>query len=215
MQSGWPVDMIFPLTVDAVNGLRSRVSAGANERSGDPGFYRVISLLRIIQKSGAVSMRIIKKKDQKEATVLFFYQKNLLPEVEEALRELNTLLRLRPGGQEITVSYGLIPRSDREITMLTRSMLHILIEMATQVDVPAQHVADGRTIPSLPQPDSTEEKVGLLIDIKSSSDKPENAYTAVNYQDHWFWVDDGTLNQNGGPNGFGEGAATNRHYNEY
>lgn len=74
--------------------------------------------------------------------------------------------------------------------MLTRSMLHILIEMATQVDVPAQHVADGRTIPSLPQPDSTEEKVGLLIDIKSSSDKPENAYTAVNYQDHWFWVDD-------------------------
>lgn len=75
MQSGWPVDMIFPLTVDAVNGLRSRVSAGANERSGDPGFYRVISLLRIIQKSGAVSMRIIKKRTKKKRRSYFFIRK--------------------------------------------------------------------------------------------------------------------------------------------
>lgn len=190
MQSGWPVDLIFPLTVDAVNGLRSRVSAGANLRAGDPEFYRVIFLLREIQKSGAVGMRIMKENDQKESTVMFFYQKNITPEVKAALRELRTLLGLRPGGAEITVSYGLIPGSDREIAMLTRSMLHILIEMAIQVDVPAQHVADGRTLPSRSKLDSAEEKIRQLIDIKSGSDKPENTYAAVNYKDHWFWIDD-------------------------
>jgi len=190
MQSGWPVDLIFPLTVDAVNGLRSRVSAGANLRAGDSEFYRVIFLLREIQKSGAVGMRIMKENDQKESTVMFFHQKNITPEVKAALRELRTLLGLRPGGTEITVSYGLIPGSDREIAMLTRSMLHILIEMAIQVDVPAQHVADGRTLPSRSKPDSAEEKIGQLIDIKSGSDKPEDTYAAVNYKDHWFWIDD-------------------------
>ena len=190
MQSGWSIDLVFPLTVDAVNGLRSRVFAGANMRGGDPAFYRVVALLRKIQKSGAVGMRIIKESDQKESTVMFFYRENITPEIEAALRELNKLLGLRPGGREVTVTYGLIPASDREIVMLTRSMLHIMVELATQIDVPAQHVADGRTVPSLSKPYSAEKKIGQLVDIKSSSDKPENAYAAVNYKDHWFWIDD-------------------------
>ena len=121
---------------------------------------------------------------------MFFYQEKTSAETQAALRELSTLLHLRPGENEVTVSYGLIPASDREIAMLTRSMLHIMVELATQIDVPARHVADGRTVPSLSKPDSAGKKIGQLIDIKSSSDKPENAYTAVNYKDHWFWVDD-------------------------
>jgi hypothetical protein len=190
MQSGWSIDLIFPLTMDAVNGLRSRVSAGANLRTGDPEFYRVIALLRKIQLSGAVGMRILKESDQKESTVMFFYRKNITPEIEAALRELNKLLGLRPEGKEVTVTYGLIPASDREIAMLTRSMLHIMVELAIQIDVPSRHVTEGRTIPSMIKPDSAEGKIGQLVDIKSSSDKPADAFTAVRYKDHWFWIDD-------------------------
>jgi hypothetical protein len=135
-------------------------------------------------------MRIIKENDQKESTVMFFYRKNVTPETEEALGKLRKLLGLRPGERELTVTYGLIPASDREISMLTRSMLQIMVEMATRIDVPDQHVSDGRTVPSLSKPDSNEEKIRQLMDIKSSSNKPENAYTAVNYKDHWFWIDD-------------------------
>jgi hypothetical protein len=190
MQSGWPIDLVFPLTVESINGLRSRVAAGVNERGGDPAFYRVIALLRKIQKSGAVGMRIKKENDQKESTVMFFYRENVTPEIEEVLGELSSLLGLRPGEKEVAVSYGLIPASDREITMLTRSMLQIMIEMSAQIDVPERHVTDGRTVPSLPKTDSAEDKIGQLVDIKSGTSKPENAYTAVNYQDHWFWIDE-------------------------
>ena len=190
MQSGWPIDMIFPLTVDAVNGLRSRVSAGSSQRAGDPEFYRVISLLRKIQKSGAVGMRIVKEGDQKETTVMLFHQKSMSPEIEAALQEVNELLGLKPGGQEVTTTYGLLPRSDREIAMLTRSMLQIMVALAIQIHVPSRHVSEGRTVPSLAAPDSAEEKAGQLINIISSVDKPENAYAAVSYQGHWFWIDD-------------------------
>jgi hypothetical protein len=40
--SGWPVDMIIPIVVDSINGLRSRIAAGTSERSGDPDFYRLV-----------------------------------------------------------------------------------------------------------------------------------------------------------------------------
>jgi hypothetical protein len=190
MQTGWPADLIFPLTVEAVNGLRSKVAAGTNMREGDPEFYLVIGLLRKIQKSGAVGMRIVKENEQKKSTVMFFYQENTTAEIKAAIRELRTLLRLKPGQKEVTVTYGLIPGSDREIAMLTRSMLNVMVELATQIDVPARHVAEGRTVASLYKPDSVGNNSGQLIDVKSSSDKPENAYAAVRYKDHWFWIDD-------------------------
>ena len=191
MQSGWPADLIFPLTVQAINGSRSRVAAGHDQRTGDPEFYRIIALFRQIQKSGAVGMRILKETDAKESTVLFFFRKNIKPEVEAALEELSGLLGLKPGSEEITVTYGLIQANDREIAMLTNSMLDIMIDLATQIDVPFEHVAAGFTVPSLAPPKDDEIAVAQLIDIQSSPEQPEDAFVAVEYEDHWFWIDKG------------------------
>ena len=140
MQTGWAVDLIMPLTVEAINGLRAQVSAGANQRAGDPRYYRVVKLLREIQKSGAVGMQIIKESEFRETTVMFFNRENISPDVDAAMKEVSGLLGLRPGTQQVSVSYGLLPKSDTEIAMLTRSMLHIMIELATKIDVPPQHV---------------------------------------------------------------------------
>lgn len=75
--------------------------------------------------------------------------------------------------------------------MLTRSMLHIMAELATFVDVPDHHVAEGRTIFSLIEPgDGRKARNNKLIDIRSGTDKPENAYTASNHKGYWFWIDD-------------------------
>ncbi len=190
MQSGWPVDLIMPLTVDSINGLRSQISAGANQRAGDVDFYRVIELLRKIQQSGAVGMQIIKEENQKETTIMFFNRKNIAPEIKAALQEVSQLLDLRPGAREIRITYGLIQKSDEEIAMLTRSMLHIMIELATMVDVPPQHVTEGRTMPSIAQQNNNVNELKQLIKIKHSTEKPADAFTAVKYRDHWFWIDD-------------------------
>ncbi len=194
MQTGWPVDLIMPLTVEAINGLRAQVSAGMNRRAGDPRFYRVIELLREIQKSGAVGMQIIKESEFKETTVLFFSKENVSPEIEAAMKEVDQLLGLRPGAREVTVSYGLLPKSDTEIAMLTRSMLHIMIELATKVDVPPQHVTEGRTIPSMVQEEQTIASFTRLIQVKHGPSRPDDAFSAVRYRDHWYWIDDRDFN---------------------
>ncbi len=186
MQSGWAADLILPITVDSINGQRSRIAAGLNQRSGDSGFYRVIELLREIQKSGAVGMQILRSGEAGETTVLFFHRDNLGPEVDAAVAELDQLLGLRPGARETKVVYGLLPKSDTEVAMLTRSMLQIMIDFATQIDVPPEHVQDGRTLPTLGAGDDS----SRLIEIRHSKERPENAFTAVKYRDYWFWVDD-------------------------
>ena len=189
MQSGWPADMIFPIVVDSINGLRSRQAAGADQRLGDPEYYYLIALLRKIQKSGAVGMRIIKETEQRESTVMFFHRKNISADIVDALLEVDQLLGLDPDKQEIKVTYGLIPQGDHEIAMLTRSILQIMVNLATQIDVPYEHVSEGLTISSAPRPAGEEAKLKQNFTVRSGPDKPENAFTAVRYEDHWYWIE--------------------------
>jgi hypothetical protein len=67
--------------------------------------------------------------------------------------------------------------------------MQIMINLATMIDVPSEHVEDGRTIPSLAAPEDADAKIAQLIVVKSGMDKPENAFSAIKYDDHWFWID--------------------------
>ena len=106
------------------------------------------------------------------------------------MAELRTLLGLRPGLREFKVRYGLIAKDDTEIAMLTRSMLQIMIALATQVEVPDEDVASGRTVPSLTTADGDKNNPRRLIRIHHSAERPENAFSTIKYRDHWFWIDD-------------------------
>jgi len=189
IQSGWPADLIYTVTVDSVNGLRGKVSGGSNARPVDPEFSRMVELMRKIQKSGAVGMRIVKGEDQKETTVMFFHRNNIPAEIQDAMKEVSTLLGLQPGVQEVKVGYGLIQKDDTEIAMLTRSMMQIMVELATQINVPQEHITEGRTPPRK----FWGEKDNYLIKINNSKEKPENAFVTVRYRDYWFYIDDRDL----------------------
>jgi hypothetical protein len=185
VQTGWPADLIYKITVDSVNGMRGKVSGGLNARQGDQKFFRMIELMRLIQKSGVVGMRIIKGKDNKDTTVMFFHKENISPEIDKARQELGALLGLQPGLQDVKVVYGLIPKDDTEMAMLTRSMLQIMIELATQFKVPEEHLAEGRTVPSLAGNEDD-----YMIRINHSKEYPADAFTAIRYRDYWFYIDD-------------------------
>jgi hypothetical protein len=70
--------------------------------------------------------------------------------------------------------------------MLTRSMLQVLIELASYIDVPAAEVREGRVNPTLPN----DPEVAPLIRIHSGAKKPKNAFVAIEYRKNWFWIDD-------------------------
>jgi len=88
------------------------------------------------------------------------------------------------------VAYGSIAKDNRELAILTRSMLEIIIDMSSYIEVPSVHVGEKRVIPSMPGETVDGVPVPPLIRIQSSSDRPVDAFIAAPYRDHWFWIDD-------------------------
>jgi hypothetical protein len=75
-QGGAPVDLIFRLTVQEVNGIRNRASGDLQPRPADPEFEDLIGRLRRAQREGALSMRV-ERSGQGAVTVMTMRPKGL------------------------------------------------------------------------------------------------------------------------------------------
>jgi hypothetical protein len=192
IQSGWPADGVMFAAVAEINGLKNQASSISGITPPDPGFLRVLALMRKIQLSGAVAMRVKQDANKQQTSVLTFRSKDIAPQTLEDIRELRRLLRLDPDAGEFNLVFGSSATNDKEVAVLSRSLMHQMMTMASQVDVPTEDVSQGRATPGW-------ESVGLdtnavrLIQIRSSKSKPADAFVAVNYRNHWFWIDDRDL----------------------
>ena len=191
LHSGWAADIVLPIALSSMNGFRGRIAGGKNARPADPEFYRAIELLAKIQDSGAVEMRVLSD-DEKlmETTVIFLYRENAPPDIVAAIEELNATLGLNPVNDKLKVSYGFLPKSDQDLALITRSMIQIMIELAMEIEAPAAHVEEGRTLRTMAQASRAEERIGSIARIQSGTAKPDDAFVAVEFKDHWFWIDD-------------------------
>ena len=189
IQAGWPVDFVLRTCVESINTIHNRRGSQTTLREDDPQFYRLVSLLRKVQMSGAVGMRIQQTEDRREATIFMFREKYLSPEIEANIRSAKRILGLNPDLMEFTVVYGSAPRGGNEIAILSRSMLELIVELGSYVDVPEDHVNDGRTYETLIDQMDVSAEFGPLIEVHSDSSKPEDAFVSVRYHDYWFWID--------------------------
>jgi hypothetical protein len=188
LQAGWPAELVLPLTLEAVNGLRAPKIAGVDQLTGDADFYRVIDLLDKLQGSSAIGMRVINGESGKQTTVIVIRRKNVPADILDAQNELRKLLGMRPGAKEYTVTFGEVAQSDTNLAMLTRSMLSMMVALAGHITVPDHHITEGRTVPSLIK--TAPDEVRRLMNIRHSRKKPEDAFIAIQYRDYWFWIDD-------------------------
>ncbi len=191
MQAGWPADTVLPIVLEAINGLSAQNSVGSTQSEGDEGYYRIIELFKALQHSSAARMRVVTDAAGKETTLFVVRRRNVTPEILALEEELAGLLGLSDSVDEYNVVFAEVARDDTELAMLTRSVLSIMVEFAGQVDVPEQHLTEGRALRSLFDVSSGEQNsVRRIISIKNSVEKPEDAFVAVSYKDYWFWIDD-------------------------
>jgi len=148
IQSGWPANAVFFASVAVMNGLKNQEASIAGVTPPDPKFIRVLELMRKIQASGSVGLRIRQDSQKQQTTVISFRAKNVSEQTLADIKEL----------------------------------LHIMTTMASQVDAPAEDVAQGRTPPGLES--TAEAETMRLIHIRSSKSKPADSYATVLYRDH-------------------------------
>jgi hypothetical protein len=192
VQAGFPADTILQLTTRGINGLYNRSSMGGVTREADADYYRVLDALRRLQLSGVVSLRIEKRAGD-EAGLLILSGRRAR-EADHDFDFIRKALGVSPGpGGEINLAFGALPRNEHEIAVLSRSMLGILLEVASGIDVPSAHVSEGRVAPSARSADAPDPHDRPLIRVFSGAEAPAGAYAAVRYRDAWYWIRDDDL----------------------
>jgi hypothetical protein len=184
--------MLLQMTVRGINGLSNRTSLGVGTSDADPDFYAVIAALRRLQVSGDVSMRMEKHGGEDVGIVVFSTRRN-----EQAVQDLDFVtkaLHLSPGnGGELNLTFGALPRNGQEIAVLSRSMLGVLLEVGSGIEVPGADVSVGRTGQSSRRPDAPDPRDRPLVSIYSGASAPAGTYAAVHYRNAWYWIRDDDL----------------------
>ncbi|HEY2787582.1 MAG TPA: hypothetical protein VGJ05_21680 [Fimbriiglobus sp.] len=184
LQSGYPADFVFNLTVDSINGVRNRSVSGGQLRPADPGFARAVESIRKAQVSGHVGIRVQRDKDQKDSVAFFIHDKDIDPALAAEMAEVRRIFRLSPDQSDFRVTFGATAASPNEIAILSRSVIRILQELSTFVDVPADHLAAGIAPPLEAVPADAP-----LFQVLSGDRKPCDPFVAVCYEGRWFWIE--------------------------
>jgi len=185
IRAGYAADFILLMTVESINGLNNSSAAPARMSPGDPEFFEVVELIRKVQRSGEVGMRVEVDKAKKETTLLTFHRRAMDPETQSARAEIGRLLRLDPNVNEYNVSYGMAAGGGSNIDLTTRSVIQIMQELAGAVNIPKAHLDDGSTYPVAP----SIEDAKPLMHVRSGTSRPKDPFAAVQYQGYWFWID--------------------------
>ena len=148
IQAGYPADFILMVTTRAVNGIFNRSSMGGLSRERR---CRLLSTARCAPPPAGLRRRQPAPRearaggDRAPAALARSRSAGGRPG-PAAVRDT---LDVRPDAQgEMTLAFGAVPRGDNEIAVLSRSMMEILLEIALGIDVPADHVTQGRTAAS-------------------------------------------------------------------
>ncbi|HWU39823.1 MAG TPA: hypothetical protein VN203_19410 [Candidatus Acidoferrum sp.] len=189
VQAGNPINLVFRLAVNVINGIQNRFGGDLRARPADPEFYELLERLRRIQESGVIGIRVQRDGREGEAIVMSFRQR-VDPNVEADVLAVRQMLGLDPRAREFRVVYGSVAANDKELAILSRSILEILIELSSFISVPEAHVAENRVRPTAEPEVGPGGPVPPLIRINSSSERPANSFVSVPYRDYWFWIDD-------------------------
>lgn len=189
IQAGYAADFVLQVTVRSLNGIKNQGTSGGQVQPASPEFYPLLAALRRLQLSGMVSLRLEKRGPEEVGILVLATDRT--PQVNQDLKFVLDTLHLNPGKDgEVKIVFGAIQRSDKELAVFSRSMAEILIELAGGIEVPADDIAKGRTVPSTRLASARDPRDRPLVRILSGTAAPRDAFCAVRYRDNWYWIDD-------------------------
>jgi hypothetical protein len=185
LQSGYPADVVFNLTVTSINGVRNQSVIGGEFRPADSDFARIVQSIRKAQMAGQVGIRVTREKDNKDSVAFFFHDKNIDPAMATELAEVRRMLHLDTDRNDFRVTFGASAANTNEIAIQSRSVAQILQELSADVEVPAEHLARGIAPAIGNDPSQTPQR----FHVHSGCQKPCDPFIAVCFEGRWFWID--------------------------
>jgi len=184
MQAGYPADVVLRICANSVNGI-SNSYGGRGDAHGDPRYQELMELMRMAQADGVLGLYSKKEADQ---SVVRMFLRGPEPKVAQ-YRRIGELLGLSPGVREFTLVYGAQPSQPDEIAVQSRSMMQVLVDFGSYIEVPQRDIDEGRVYVAARDPETTK-LFPPLLHVHWAAKLPDDAHVAVHYRDAWFWIDD-------------------------
>ena len=186
VQAGWPAEVMFRLTVSSMNGVEDATERPLHRKQADPRYRELLLVWSRLRQAGALGLRRSTGETKNAVIVLYLNEQAMSAQARQDIDFLRTTLQLRPEAREFKLAYGLVPDKPDDIAVLTVSILELMLDLSWQVDVPQQHIDEGRTA-------STFVDMGLggpLFIVHHAEAEPEDAYVAIKERGYWFYISD-------------------------
>jgi hypothetical protein len=143
-QGGLPIDVLFRLGVQSVGALQNSIVLAGEERAGSAEFFELLAEARRLQVRGLLTVRFVRRKDGNRVFLDIADGDDSDTRASAALTR--RLLGMPSGETEAEVVYGRVASGPRQIAILTRPIIAILSHVSSEIEVPPQDIAIGRTI---------------------------------------------------------------------
>ena len=146
-------------------------------------FQHAIKLLMALVDIEGVSVHIFREKDTDVAYLVFASDAGI--DIQSRISELKQILGLSAERNIFRITDRVSDVKADEITIQTRSLSAMMSFLAKGVQVPAEHLEDGRTIDyAIP---GTEKDL-IPFRMISSRQPPVDAFASVKYEGHWYYI---------------------------
>jgi len=187
IQSGWSPERMLRLTTSTINGLNNESSSARDPQQADRDFTSLLEVIGHLQQKGVFGMEI-GEIDSAPTLNIHFPEHIIDDSIRSSILRFKELLNLNPDRNSFPIRYGLIQKNRDEIFMRTHSLLEIFYSVSGHIEVPQEHLDEGRTFATY------EPETLPLLSILSSKDKPNTDFVSINTRDYWYYIDDRNLN---------------------
>ena len=199
-QSGWPIDIFMRIGIQRIGALENMAfgeipatgygeaqTRFASELEKLKRFERMIELIFTLSDREVIEV-IHVEENEKSGTYLVIVDE--VPEdLRSSLSELRQLIGLADRNR-FRITERVINLKDDELSIQTRSIMAMMEFMARGVEVPREHLEEGRVVDYGLQDSDGELKKGLIpFKMHSSKDRPDNVFAAVRFNDYWYYID--------------------------
>ncbi len=191
--SGTPIDVLFRLAIQSVNGLNNSSMLDTAHRTGSPGFAHLLIDLRQLQIAGQLGVRLAPgtepgdEKSKVGGKLILSIPDSADPDIQKLVLTTRQMLGMAKNTHDAEVRYGSGRAEPGTITLLTRPVLGMLVQVASEVEVASEDVTAHRTI-------ATVDDAAILgrpvVIIHSGEKSPKDVFSMIRYKNRSYWIDD-------------------------
>jgi hypothetical protein len=197
--SGWSIERLLGLAVHEINGIQNAIRAAGPTPDTPPDFEEFQELsreLRELQIAGLLEARIDPDTGG-GSRVWFAFRPAGAAGDQTRIDRVKALLGVSPDVDAFRIVSTAGSGAADEMVVRGRSLLGTMFFLSQGVEPPSEHLDAGKvtvTRTADGQVFDWEQVVGNLLAIHSSVSEPTDAFVAIRYRDHWFYIDDSDLN---------------------